>query len=288
MPLPEKRLTLSRNVVDFAWLRQVFSDPSHLMDSLFLRREIAARMHERLSMIRIAPRTILDAGCGEGADLPLFQRRFPDADTVMADASPAMLSEAGKRGGASAVCCNFAALPFEKAAFDLLWSNLALHWHPDPGLVFSEWYRVLDKRGGMLMFSCFGPETFAPLRAAFRAVDDKEVFFPFTEMHDLGDRLLAAGFPSPVLDREVILVTYESAERLLSDAGAFGGNALFSDRSGLPGGDAYARLLENLESQKEDGRITLPFEIIYGHAFCFSPERDMSEGMPLRFFPRRQ
>ena len=263
--------------------------PARLADSAFLRREIADRMHERLSMIRVEPQFVLDAGCGEGADLPLLRNRFPKAGVVALDAAPAMLFEAkaatGKNGMSltSAVCGNFAALPFAPNRFDLLWSNLSLHWHPDSLQVFTEWKRVLGQ-DGMLMFSCFGPETLRLLRDAFQEVDRYPHVLPFVEMHDLGDSLVAAGFPSPVLDREIITVTYSSAARLLADVRALGGNALFERRRGLMGREGYRRLLGYLERQKDGGgKISLPFEIIYGHAFCTVKQPEGRCGLPMRF-----
>lgn len=288
MSLSRKQMVLSQNAPDLMRVRQLFSFPFRILDSAFLRREVADRMQERLSMIRVEPRRILDAGCGEGVDLSFLQRRFPMAERVALDASCSMLIEAKSRhknGGA--VCADFARLPFAPGSFDMLWSNLALHWHPEPLSVFSAWRQVLG-RDGMLMFSSFGPETLLPLRDAFQQVDAYEHVLPFMEMHDLGDRMVQAGFASPVLDREVIHVTYESVKKLLSDVRALGGNALSGRRRGLMGKAAYANLLDYLEKERNpDGLISLPFEIIYGHAFCSHPERENETETPLHFFQHR-
>ena len=40
-------------------------------------------------------------------------------------------------------CADGARLPFGDGTADLLFSNLMLHWHPTPHLVFPEWKRVL-------------------------------------------------------------------------------------------------------------------------------------------------
>ncbi|NLC23584.1 MAG: SAM-dependent methyltransferase, partial [Oxalobacter sp.] len=96
-------------------------------------------------------------------------------------------------------------------------------------------------------------------------------------------------FVSPVLDREVIHVTYEHVNRLLSDVRALGGNALRTRRQGLMGKTAYSDLLDYLENERDaDGRISLPFEIIYGHAFCSYPEKEKQAEAPVHFFPYRQ
>lgn len=288
MSLLEEPVIFPDSSVDLMRVRQLFSLPSRMSGSAFLRREVADRMHERLLMIRVDPKRVLDAGCGEGVDLALLQDRFPGAKMVALDASHAMLRQVenpGKMMGS--VCANFAELPFMPGSFDMLWSNLSLHWHPEPLSVFFAWKRALNN-DGMLMFSCFGPETLIPLKAAFQQVDGYGHVLPFMEMHDLGDRMVEAGFASPVLDREVIHVTYECIKRLLSDVRALGGNALRSRRRGLIGKAAWSNLLDYLENERDaDGRVSMPFEIIYGHAFCSYPEQEKQAEAPLHFFPRR-
>jgi malonyl-CoA O-methyltransferase len=274
-------------------VRNIFATPSRVADSDFLRREVSGRMHERLDLIKINPQRILDAGCGEGADLQILQSHFPEARIMGIDGAPAMLSEARARqattassmnrllkkwlpvrlgngvgAGPELFCGDFGHLPLGINAVDLVWSNLALHWHPQPDRVFAEWRRVL-KVDGLLMFSCFGPDTFKELRAAFsgRSAGSAAVL-PFVDMHDFGDMLVNAGFSTPVMDMETITVTYESVERLMSDARAWGGNPLANRQRGLMGKTSWRRIVEALESgRRPDGRLPLTFEIIYGHAF---------------------
>jgi len=223
-------------------------------------------------------------------DLPTLQMQFANAHLLGVDASPAMLIAArdrqvaalssinrvlkkwlpGKSGaaaGAGLLCGDFARLPLPRECVDLVWSNLALHWHPQPDYVFSEWRRVL-KVDGLLMFSCFGPDTFKELRAAFSAVDRSPHALPFVDMHDFGDMLINVGFSTPVMDMETITVTYESVDKLMADVRAWGGNPLVNKRRGLLGADAWAKVVGLLEQNRlSDGRIPLTFEIVYGHAF---------------------
>ena len=72
---------------------------------------------------------------------------------------------------------------------DLIWSNLALHWHPQPHQVFQEWRRVL-RVDGLLMFSCFGPDTFRELREAWAGIDGAPHTLPGeTDYHALNAML---------------------------------------------------------------------------------------------------
>lgn len=274
----------------------MFSSARRVADADFLRREVSGRMFERLELVKISPQRLLDAGCGAGGDLALLQKQFAQAQILGADASAAMLLEAreqlsaalssvnrllakylpGKGGSgfgldASLLCADFAQLPLAQNAVDLVWSNLALHWHPQPDRVFREWRRVL-RQDGLLMFSCFGPDTCKELRTAFAAIDATPHVLPFVDMHDLGDMLVDAGFSTPVMDMENLTVTYASVEKLMADVRALGGNPLSTRRRGLLGKGGWSRIVSSLEQlRRADGKIPLTFEIIYGHAFRPAP-----------------
>src|SRR5437899_2777739 len=51
--------------IDLLLVRRLFAHPQRVAESLFLRREIAARMHERLALVNLAPRHVLNAGFAE-------------------------------------------------------------------------------------------------------------------------------------------------------------------------------------------------------------------------------
>jgi len=283
----------------------MFADPARVAESDFLRREIAGRMHERLQLVKVNPLRVMDAGCGTGPDLPVLQKSYPAAQILGVDTSPAMIAaargQAAKSGlsqligkllpaksGIDYLCADMADLPLARNNVDLVWSNLALHWHPQPDRVFAEWHRVL-KVGGLLMFSCFGPDTLQELRTAFADVDLAPHTLPFVDMHDFGDQLVEAGFAEPVMDMEKITVTYDTAEKLLADARALGGNPLQTRRKGLLGKQAYQRMLQGLEKQRRaDGKLALTFEVIYGHAFRPAPRVTSSGEAIIRFdLPRK-
>ena len=291
--------------IDLARVRRLFADPQRVAASDFLRREIAARMHDRLDLVKVAPRRVLDAGCGPGPDLALLQKDYPAAQIIGLDAAFAMV-EAAKvpatalgalnqmlsrllpaKAGIDLLCGDFGDLPFGPNSLDLVWSNLALHWHPQPDRVFAEWRRVL-RVDGLLMFSNFGPDTLRELRTAFAEADEAPHALPFVDMHDFGDQLVEAGFSTPVMDMEVITVTYATPRALLADVRALGGNPLATRRRGLLGRAAWQRVEAALERQRRpDGKLGLSFEVIYGHAFRPAPRVTAAGEAILRFQPRK-
>jgi malonyl-CoA O-methyltransferase len=291
--------------IDQSRVRALFAEPQRVAAADFLRREIAARMHERLSLVKIVPQRVLDAGCGTGPDLGTLQKTYPAAQIIGMDASRAMLAEARTpapamrslnqmlsrlmpaKAGVDLLCGDFGSLPFGPNSLDLVWSNLALHWHPQPDRVFAEWRRVL-RVDGLLMFSNFGPDTFKELRAAFAELDESPHTLPFVDMHDFGDQLVEAGFSTPVMDAERITVTYGTVEALLADVRAIGGNPLATRRRGLVGRAAWRRMVDALEAQRgADGKIGLSFEVIYGHAFRPVPKTTAAGEAIVQFRPRK-
>ncbi|NIF78257.1 methyltransferase domain-containing protein [Paraburkholderia sp. Cy-641] len=295
-----------RPAYDSRRLRRIFDRRAATFDEVaFLPREIAQRMNERLDYIKVAPASVLDAGCGAGEDIPALRERFPEAPVFGSDLSHGMLRRAlrhdagdtswrrflpaslGKALGARGprfAQADFSALPFAAGAFEFIWSNLALHWHSRPDLVFPEWQRVL-KVNGLLMFSTFGPDTLKELRGAYAEIEaahgvaSRKHVIDFVDMHDLGDMLVEAGFEIPVMDQETLTITYKSPESLLADVRRWG--AYPFERETLPGAVArrlHKALLAALEARRRaDGTIALTFEVIYGHAWKAVP-RTTAEG----------
>lgn len=258
--------------IELEKVRSLFDKPDRTRDSQFMRREVASRMDERLSLVKLDPEFILDAGCGSADDMPALARRFDGSRVLGLDMSWPVLDgvkHAYRESGTIAgyVCGNFAELPLEKDSIDVIWSNLALHWHPEPVQVFREWNRVL-KPNGLLMFSCFGNGTFEELKNSFSDIDSYSHIHLFENMIQLGDGLIEAGFAEPVLERERIDVTYKDVGKLLADVRAFGGNAMSGRLKGLFGKMGYQKLLKLLEESRDgNGNLSLGFEIIVAHAF---------------------
>jgi malonyl-CoA O-methyltransferase len=86
--------------------------------------------------------------------------------------------------------------------------------------------------------------------------------------------LVEAGFADPVMDMEKLNITYSSADKLLSDVRAFGGNPLLERANGMVGRHRWNALRSELEQQKSsDEQISLTVEVIYGHAFLPRPKK---------------
>mgnify|MGYP003519987943 FL=1 len=271
-----------------------------------LQREVGARLAGRLDVVKLAPGTILDAGCGTGEAIGELSARYPSARVVALDAALPMLQQARTRsahgrsllarmlgplgrGGAPAtafVCADGTALPLPGVCADLVWSNLMLQWVNDLPRAVAESRRVL-RVGGLLTFTTFGPDTLKELARAFARIDGHTHVSRFVDMHDLGDMLVQAGFADPVMDRELITVTYPSPAALLAELKAIGATNQTRGRPrGLTGRSRRAALEDALRKLAQDGRIPATFEVVYGHAWKGEPKRTQ-DGLPIVKVERR-
>ena len=249
-----------------------------------LAREVERRMAERLDYMRHDPQWVLDAGCGPGEGLGLLREHYPKARLIGLDIARAMTRSARQArtilerardwfSGAAChhVCADLARLPLAPASVAMVWSNLALAWAADPPAALSELARVLAPRG-LLMFSTYGPDTLKELRGAFAGVDRCAHVHRFIDMHDLGDMLVAAGFADPVMDMEMVTLSYLEVGALARDLRRSGqSNVETGRRRGLMAPDAWTRMVAAYEASRRDGRLPATFEIVYGHAWKGSP-----------------
>lgn len=246
----------------------------------FLQREIADRLFERLEYIKLEPATALDIGCGTGYATSKLRERYPDADIVALDIAEPMLAAARNQAKTATwlqrltrraplqswLCGDAETLPLKNESVDLAISNLTLQWC-DPERVAKEVARVLTPNG-LFMFTTFGPDTLKELRAAFRAIDDKPHVNKFIDMHDIGDILVAAGFADPVMDQEIVTLTYAELKPLLRELKGIGAHNILDGRStGLMGRERWARMVAAYEAFRKDARLPATYEVVYGHAW---------------------
>jgi malonyl-CoA O-methyltransferase len=283
-------------VLDKRVTRESFSRAASTYDrAAVLQREVGDRMAERLDYIRIEPARVLDAGSGTGHGTLSLAARYTKAQRIALDIAPAMLRAAAAKepgGWLSAfsarrrtqpVCADLERLPLSSASIDLVWSNLALQWVNDLPAAFGEFARV-TRPGGLVMFSTFGPDTLKELRAAFAQVDGFSHVSRFTDMHDIGDMLLEAGFVTPVVDMERITLTYPSVPELMRDLKAIGAhNATAGRRTGLMGRRTFERVVEAYERFRSDDRLPATYEVVYGHAWRGEARRTAEGHAVVRF-----
>ncbi|PZO87351.1 MAG: SAM-dependent methyltransferase [Micavibrio aeruginosavorus] len=162
-------------------------------------------------------------------------------------------------------------LPVAKQSIDLAVSVLSLHTVNDlPGALLQ--IRESLKPDGLFLAGMFGGETLRELRECLYEAEIElrgrvsPRVAPFADKPQMGTLMQRAGFALPVVDSEILTVTYDNIFALMHDLRTMGeANAVrertkyFTPRSVfLRAGELYAA-----RHADPDGRIRASFEIIF-------------------------
>jgi len=256
-------------------------------DFLFL--ETAARLEERLHDIRRNFTHVLDLGCHRGAMGARLARHAAVGRVVQCDLSPEMSRLARDAGGGApacvTVCADEEALPFAEGTFDLVVSNLSLHWVNDlPGtLAQINW---MLKPDGLFLACLLGGATLHELRSAFMNAElaieggASPRISPFADVRDGGDLLTRAGFALPVADLDTIRVSFAGALELMRDLKGMGeANAVAERRKTLTRRQTLmeaARLYPDpapTDGGDGTGRIDATFDVIWLAGWAPGPDQ---------------
>ena len=275
-------------VLDRAEVRRAFDRAAASYDShAVLQREVCDRLLERLDFMKITPQSILDLGAGTGYGLQHLQARYTAAKLIGLDLALAMLARARAKFPASPwhqriaahftlalpasmdfICADMERLPFKPNSLDLIWSSLTLQWANDLESTLRDCHRTLAP-GGLMMFATFGPDTLKELRNAFANIDAAPHVNRFADLHDIGDMLVHAGFSNPVMEMDMLTLTYTDLKALMVDLKGIGAhNAAVTRRRGLMGKSSWQKLVQAYEVHRRDARLPASFEVIYGHAWA--------------------
>ncbi len=281
----ESNKPLDMAEIDRRAMRAAFEKAASSYDAVaILQLEVAKRLVERMDVMSMKPVSILDAGSGTGFVSQLLADRFPKAKITALDLAFNMLKQAKNKRTVkqrwnkrfSYVNAEVENLPFADASFELVISGLTLQWCQDLPKVFAEFRRVLAP-GGLLLFSSFGPDTLKELRQSWAEVDDLAHVNAFADMHDVGDALMQSGFADPVMDMEMLTVTYKDVKTVMRDLKQIGAHNVMQGRShNLTGKNTLQKMMKNYEQFRENGLVPVTHEVVYGHAWV--PEAKKMDG----------
>jgi malonyl-CoA O-methyltransferase len=272
-PIPEETTsTALLQAFDQARVRRAFDRAAERYSQYaVLQNEVCSRLLEKLDVVKINPKFILDAGAGAGSALPDLFERYKKAQLVALDISENMLAQSAQHGGLlrapHLVCADIESFPFADNTFDLIFSSLSMQWCNNLNAAFLEARRVL-KPGGLFVFATFGPDTLKELRSSWASIDNASHVNQFIDMHDIGDALLQDQFAEPVMEAEIITVTYNSVDEIMHDLKAIGASVTAQkSREGLGGKSVIQRVRKNYEQFRKNSLLPVSYEVIYGHAW---------------------
>jgi malonyl-CoA O-methyltransferase len=261
--------------IDRAALRRLQQRQALAAEPPWLHSEVARRMAERLAVFKLVPAVIVDWWSRSGASSELLRTACPKAQHIHVEPAAVLQQPQAtapwwspQRWRATDAVAE-SAVP--EAQAQLLWANMMLHAVADPGALLAQWRKALSSQG-FVMFSTLGPDTLKTLREVYRQAGWGPPHAPFVDMHDLGDMLVRAGFADPVMDQEMLRLTWATPDAVLTELRSLGSNADPLRCAGLRTPRWRARLAAALAERAKqehgaDGRIALEFEIVYGHAF---------------------
>jgi len=232
----------------------------------FLIDEAAERLADRLLDVKRRFPVALDLGCHTGQLARALAGRGGIERLIQCDLSPAMARAAA--GVALAADEEF--LPFAAESFDLVTSNLSLHWVNDLPGALAQINRSL-KPDGLLLASMLGGETLAELRRSLIEAETEveggagQRVSPFAEVRDAGSLLQRAGFALPVVDIDAIAVAYADPLRLLADLRGMGeANAAIGRRRGFTRRETLLRAMQIYRERFADaaGRCVATFQVL--------------------------
>lgn len=270
----------TRRPVDEVALQRMVARLQRAFQAPWLHGEAARRLAERLPIVKLQPRRVIDWWPHIGGGASVLASAYPKARVlgVQPSGTPPEVRPwwSARRWSGPTVATT---RELDEGQAQLVWSNMMLHAAADPMQCLRDWHRALAV-DGFLMFSTLGPGTLASLRSVYASHGWGPAMAPLVDMHDLGDMLVEAGFADPVMDQETLTLTWSHADQALQELRSLGSNMDPARMTGLRTPRWRGRLIEAIEraaKRNASGRIEMTFELVYGHAFKPLPRHRVSE-----------
>ena len=241
----------------------------------FLFRHQADLLMERLDDFTRSFHYILEIGCRGGYLSKMLRRKYPQQRLTLIDSANTMLQSAltllSPDDFLRGKVVSDETIPFQPHYFDLVISNLYLHWVNDLPGYLAQIRRCLQPDG--LFLGClFGGETLRELRQVLMEAELELTngvsprVSPFAGLQDMAALMQRAGFALPVIDHEIVTVTYSNMRELLKDIQGMGeSNTLKERQRKVPPRLLFAKAAQLYQERYKtsDNKITASFEIIY-------------------------
>ena len=239
----------------------------------YLFDEANGRLFERLKSIKRGFKNTLEIGSRTGNTIELFNKKNDIKKIFISDISKKMLLISKKKKSnkqKNFLILDEENLPFKNRQFNLVFSNLYLHWANDLYKVLNEIYRIL-KPDGLFLCTVFGSETLNELKYSLCCAEDKisksisPRVSPFLRLQDAGTLLQKSGFQLPVIDKDTIKIYYDDIFSLMKDLKGMGeSNSLINRKKIFTTKKLFNlanKIYKNEFSTKK--KIYATFEILY-------------------------
>jgi len=250
---------------------------TNFADYDFLLQEVAERLLDRLDDLTYQFPLALDLGCHTGELGKAIKGRGGVETLIQCDLSKPMVEQAqGLK-----VVADEEFLPFGGGKFDLIMSCLSLHWINDLPGAFLQIRQAL-KDDGLFLGAMLGGDSLFELRNSLAQAEmDQEGgvsprFSPLARVQDIGNLLQRAGFALPVVDTDVITVSYGDPFKLLKDLRGMGeSNAVLQRRKNFSRRNTLMAAVERYMADHAgpDGRVPATFDVLFIAAWTPAPNQ---------------
>ena len=243
----------------------------------FLFNEINKRLTERLLLIKKKSFTILELGSRTGTTLKNLPKEKNIKKFFFTDISHKMLIKAKEKiifnnsiKNKVFINLNEEKIPFKEKVFDLVLSNLYLHWSNNFFECLNEINRIL-KPNGLFLASFFGNETLKELKYSLYKAESEltnEVtprVSSFLTMQQTGSLLQNVGFNLPVVDKDIIKIFYRDLFDLMHDIKSMGESNSLVGRKKSFTSKKVLEMANKIYKKKflERNKIYATYEILY-------------------------
>ncbi len=222
---------------------KLLSNRNNRYSTSFIKNEIANRLLKRLEFVNISPQSILVDGYIDQAYLAVLKSRFPDSQ----------ISED------------------KDLTHNLIISNTIIHLTANIADKLEQYYEMLNHEG-ILLFSTFGDKGFSTLNKAFQSIDNLPHTNTMIDARTWGGMLQSSIYKSPVIESDLITLTYENTSTLFNDIREL--NEPLADtkmKKSFTGKKTWKKFLQALNENSK-----LEIEALYGYAVCKNDDNSLA------------
>lgn len=237
-------------------------------DFAFLKDAAAARLADRLDLIRRDFDVCLDLGAHDGRLIQHFAQSRKIGYIIQTDPAEKFAIAARQHG--SGVVHVLSELPYKPESFDAVFSCVSLHWVDDlPGLLVQA--RQLLRPDGLLLVNLLGGNSLIELKQVLAEAEQAITggvsprCAPMADIRDVGGLMSRAGLALPVVDSDRLTVHYPDIFKLMIDLRGMGEqNALLARLKTPTKRQIFLQAAEIYQKRfgLADGQIPASFEIL--------------------------
>jgi SAM-dependent methyltransferase len=177
--------------------------------------------------------------------------------------------------------CDEEFLPFAENSFDFIFSGLTLHGVNAIPKTLMDIKRLL-RPDGLFICALFGGETLRDLRHALYEAEDQSLgrvsprVSPMIDVQQAAGLLQKTGFTMPVVDRDLVRVSYQSLTGLYADLSRMGERNALTERARTGGSkplfDTLAQIYAR-DHMNAKGKLDVGFDIIWMTGWTPHPDQ---------------